>query len=157
MGFDILTLSFVGRGEDVREARRLVEGFKPPRPVKVVAKIEDRTGVRNLGEILEAAEGVLVGRGDLAVQTSFAELPGLQETIIRRAREAGRWSVVATQVMEGMMHSPVPTRAEVMDVALAVRQGASAILLSGETARGRNPVETVAMVREIAAAAADQR
>lgn len=154
VGFDFFSLSFASKGDDLRQIRALLESLSPDKPIRILAKVEDRQGVENLDELIDAADGILVGRGDLAVQTSFAELPELQEQILNRCRERDTWVAVATQFMETMMRSPIPNRAEVMDVALAVRQGASAILLSGETARGRYPVETVAMVQEVAQRAA---
>lgn len=156
VGFDYFSLSFASKGDDLRQIRSLLKGLNPEKPIRLLAKVEDRQGVEKLDDLIEASDGILVGRGDLAVQTSFAELPELQEEILTRCREKKTWSVVATQFMETMMRSPIPNRAEVMDVALAVRQGASAILLSGETARGRYPVETVAMVREVAQRAAER-
>jgi pyruvate kinase len=157
VGFDYFSLSFASKSEHLHQIRSLLESLRPEKPIRILAKIEDRRGLENLDELIEASDGILVGRGDLAVQTSFAELPELQETILTRCREKGAWVIVATQFMETMMRSPIPSRAEVMDVALAVRQGASAILLSGETARGRYPAETVAMVHEVAQRAAKRR
>jgi len=157
VGFDYFSLSFARKADDLHQVRRLLESLSPhDKPIRLLAKIEDRQGIENLDALIDAADGILVGRGDLAVQTSFAELPELQEMILSHCRERGAWVVVATQFMETMMRSPIPNRAEVIDVALAVRQGASAILLSGETARGRYPVETVAMVREVAQRAAER-
>lgn len=156
VGFDYFSLSFASKGDDLRQIRALLEGLGQDKPIRLLAKVEDRRGIEKLDDLIEASDGILVGRGDLAVQTSFAELPELQEEILTRCRSKKAWSVVATQFMETMMRSPIPNRAEVMDVALAVRQGASAILLSGETARGRYPVDTVAMVREVAQRAAER-
>ena len=154
VGFDYFSLSFASKADHLHQIRSLLDSLSPEKPIRVLAKIEDRRGMENLDELIDASDGILVGRGDLAVQTSFAELPELQEAILARCRERNTWSVVATQFMETMMRSPIPNRAEVMDVSLAVRQGASALLLSGETARGRYPAETVAMVRQVAERAA---
>ncbi len=156
VGFDYFSLSFASKAEHLHQIRSLLESLCPEKSIRILAKIEDRRGIANLDQLIEASDGILVGRGDLAVQTSFAELPELQEEILLRCRRKKAWVAVATQFMETMMRSPIPNRAEVMDVALAVRQGASAILLSGETARGRYPVETVAMVQEVAQRAAER-
>ncbi len=156
VGFDYFSLSFASKAEHLHQIRSLLDSIHPEKPIRILAKIEDRRGLENLDQLIEASDGILVGRGDLAVQTSFAELPELQELILTRCREKNAWAVVATQFMETMMRSPIPNRAEVMDVAQAVRQGASAILLSGETARGRYPAETVEMVREVAQRAAER-
>jgi pyruvate kinase len=108
----------------------------------LVAKIERVEAIENLNNILEATDGVMVARGDLAVEVGDAAVPALQKRIIRTAREFNKFAITATQMMESMIHSPVPTRAEVSDVANAVLDGTDAVMLSAETATGDYPVQT---------------
>ncbi len=154
-GADYIAVSFVKNRTDVEMARQLAaiagekHGIKP----LVIAKIERAEAVPVLKEILAAADGVMVARGDLAVEVGNAAVPALQKRIIKLAREANRLAITATQMMESMIVNAVPTRAEVSDVANAVLDGTDAVMLSGETAAGRYPVETVqAMVSIVEAA-----
>ncbi len=146
LGVDWLALSFVQRPEDVLEARELIAG----RPVAVMAKVEKPACVARFDEILPVVDGIMVARGDLGVELPVAELPALQKRLIRACRRAGKPVIVATQMLESMITSPVPTRAEVSDVANAIYEGADAVMLSAESAAGQYPVEAVAMMDTIA-------
>ncbi|MDI6748709.1 MAG: pyruvate kinase [Pseudomonadota bacterium] len=143
---DYVAVSFPKSGADLRLARKLLG--KAGSQALVIAKIERREAIDNLDDILHACDGVMVARGDLAVEVGDAAVPALQKKIIRQARAMNKFAITATQMMESMIHSPVPTRAEVSDVANAVLDGTDAVMLSGETAAGAYPVETVqAMAR----------
>jgi pyruvate kinase len=146
LNVDYVAVSFPKSGDDMRQARELLQAAGSR--ALVVAKIERVEAIANLDEILEASDGVMVARGDLAVEVGDAAVPALQKRIIRQAREHNRFAITATQMMESMIHSPVPTRAEVSDVANAVLDGTDAVMLSAETAAGDYPVQTVeAMAR----------
>ena len=146
LNVDYVAVSFPKSGADMQLARLLLQAAGSN--AMVVAKIERVEAVANLEEILAASDGVMVARGDLAVEVGDAAVPALQKRIIRAAREHNKFAITATQMMESMIHSPVPTRAEVSDVANAVLDGTDAVMLSAETAAGKYPVETVeAMVR----------
>ena len=141
-----LGVSFVRTPEDIRRLRSHLPSENPP---KVMAKIEKRQAVAELEEIAYAADGVMVARGDLGVETDLAEVPILQKRIVKVANELGRPVVVATQMLESMINHGQPTRAEVTDVANAVLDGADAVMLSGETAVGHFPVEAVQMLGKV--------
>ncbi len=146
LGVDIVALSFVRSAHDIRRV-----GTEPyPRGPLVMAKIETRAAVQNLRNITEASGAVMVARGDLGTEFALEELPHLQKAIIRECIAAGRPAVTATQMLESMVHAPRPTRAEASDVANAVFDGSSAIMLSGETAIGRDPVNAVETMSRIA-------
>jgi pyruvate kinase len=145
IGADWIALSFVQRAADVAEARKLVQGR-----AAVMVKIEKPAALNELDQIIELADGLMVARGDLGVELPVEKVPGLQKRITRRARRAGKPVVVATQMLESMIASPVPTRAEVSDVATAVFEGADAIMLSAESAVGQFPIEAVAMMDRVA-------
>ncbi len=147
LGVDYVALSFVRRAEDVHEAARLIaeRGCCTP----LIAKIEKPQALDDLAAILEASDGVMVARGDLGVELPPERVPILQKQIIEAANRCGRLVIVATQMLESMLHEPRPTRAEASDVANAVIDGADAVMLSGETAVGRYPVEAVAMMARI--------
>ena len=145
LGVDWIGLSFVQRPEDVAEARTLIAGR-----AAVMAKIEKPSAVGRIDEIIELADAIMVARGDLGVEMPLQEVPGIQKQLIRTARRAGKPIVVATQMLESMVQSPVPTRAEVSDVATAVYDGADAVMLSAETAAGRYPVEAVMVEDQVA-------
>jgi pyruvate kinase len=144
-GADWIALSFVQRPEDLMEARRLIGG-----KAALLAKIEKPSAIARLDEIVEQCDGVMVARGDLGVELPPQTVPPLQKRIVETARRMGRPVIVATQMLESMIESPSPTRAEVSDVATAVYDGADAIMLSAESAAGKWPVESVAMMNSIA-------
>ncbi len=144
LGADWIALSFVQRPEDVAEARKLISGR-----AAVMAKIEKPAAVEHLDEIVSLSDGIMVARGDLGVELPPEDVPGLQKRIIRSCRAAGKPVVVATQMLESMVESPAPTRAEASDVATAVYDGADAVMLSAESAVGRYPVEAVTMMARI--------
>jgi pyruvate kinase len=144
-GADWIALSFVQRPEDVAEARRLMGGYGA-----LMAKIEKPAAISRLDEILELADGLMVARGDLGVELNPEQVPPLQKRIVEKARREGKPVVVATQMLESMIESPTPTRAEVSDVANAVYDGADAVMLSAETAAGAWPEEAVAIMDRIA-------
>lgn len=154
IGCDYLAISFVKDAEDIRIARQLVaEECTDSVLPGLVAKIERIEAIENLDAIIEAADGIMVARGDLAVEVGNAAVPALQKRMIRRARELRRFSITATQMMESMITNPVPTRAEVSDVANAVLDGTDAVMCSAETAVGAYPFETVRQMALICAAA----
>jgi pyruvate kinase len=144
---DFLAVSFVRDGEDVREARRLFEqaGGKG----LIVAKIERVEAIEAIDSIIEAADIIMVARGDLGVEMGYAELTGIQKKLIRKTRKASKIVITATQMMESMIQNPIPTRAEVSDVSNAVMDGTDAVMLSGETAVGRYPVKAIRAMAEV--------
>lgn len=144
LGADWVALSFVQRPEDVAEARRLIAGR-----AAIMVKIEKPAAITHLDQIIEMADGVMVARGDLGVEMPPEDVPGLQKRMIRACRDAGKPVVVATQMLESMISSPSPTRAEASDVATAVYDGADAVMLSAETAAGQYPIEAVSMMDRI--------
>src|ERR671919_815817 len=144
LGADWIALSFVQRPEDVAEARRLIAGR-----AAVMVKVEKPAALDHLDEIIDLADGIMIARGDLGVEMPPEEVPGLQKRMIRAARRAGKPVVVATQMLESMIRSPAPTRAEASDVATAVYDGADAVMLSAETAAGAYPVEAVGIMHRI--------
>ncbi len=145
IGVDWIALSFVQRGDDMREARAIVGNR-----AALMAKIEKPSAIAHLDDIIDAADGFMVARGDLGVEMPVEKVPGLQKRITREARAAGKPVVIATQMLETMISSPVPTRAEVSDVATAVFDGADAIMLSAESAVGQFPAEAVETMDKIA-------
>jgi pyruvate kinase len=146
LGFDWVALSFVQRPEDVAEARRLIAGR-----AAVMVKVEKPAAIDVLGEIIDLSDGIMVARGDLGVEMPPEVVPGLQKRMVRLCREAGKPVIVATQMLESMISSPSPTRAEASDVATAVYDGADAVMLSAESAAGQYPVEAVTMMDRIIA------
>ncbi len=150
-GVDFIAASFVSKAQDVIDIRNwLRECGSPDGEIEIIAKIESRSGVNNLNSILDVCEGVMVARGDLGVEVPFEELPSIQKTIINACRIRGKRSITATEMLESMIKQPRPTRAEISDVANAVYDGSSAIMLSGETAAGAYPVEAVKAMAKIA-------
>ena len=144
---DWIALSFVQRPEDIIDVRKIVQGR-----AGVMAKIEKPQAVERLEEIIKLCDAFMIARGDLGVELPLETVPGLQKRMIRIARRYGKPVVVATQMLESMINAPVPTRAEVSDVSIAVFEGADAIMLSAESASGQYPVESVAMMNKVAIA-----
>ncbi|NHN38161.1 pyruvate kinase [Pseudomaricurvus alcaniphilus] len=147
---DFIALSFVRRASDVEELRELLG--KKASKTKIIAKIEDQEGLTNLEDIIHAADGVMVARGDLGVEISIELLPNEQRRMVRLCIENGKRVIVATHLLESMIENPIPTRAEVTDVANAIYEGADAIMLSGETTVGKYPVKCVETLVKIAKA-----
>ena len=147
-GFDFIAASFVRTAQDVYDIRNLLNEYDSN--IRIIAKIENREGVNNIDSILSAADAVMVARGDLGVEIDFTELPGIQKDIIDLSFSFGKPIVTATQMLDSMMVNPRPTRAEISDVANAIYDGTSAIMLSGETAAGDYPVEALKTMSAIA-------
>ena len=145
---DFIALSFVREARDIQELKALM-GEKVGK-VKIVAKIEDQEGVRNLEEIIKESDGIMVARGDLGVEINLEDLPNVQRTIVQLCTEYGKRVIVATHLLESMIHNPHPTRAEVTDVANAIYEEVDAVMLSGETTVGKYPVKCVEYLRKIA-------
>jgi len=144
-GIDWIALSFIQRPEDIAEAKKITRGR-----AAVMSKIEKPQAVHRLGDIMDITDALMVARGDLGVEMPLEKVPGVQKQITRAARAAGKPVVVATQMLESMITSPVPTRAEVSDVATAIFEGADAVMLSAESASGQYPVEAVTTMNRIA-------
>ncbi|MGC1466652.1 MAG: pyruvate kinase [Pseudolabrys sp.] len=144
-GIDWVALSFIQRPEDIAEAKKITRGR-----ASVMAKIEKPQAVTRLAEIIDAADALMVARGDLGVEMPLEKVPAVQKQMTRATRLAGKPVIVATQMLESMINSPVPTRAEVSDVATAIYEGADAVMLSAESAAGQFPVEAVATMNRIA-------
>ena len=147
-GFDFIAASFVRTAQDVYDIRNLLNEYDSN--IRIIAKIENREGVNNIDSILAAADAVMVARGDLGVEIDFTELPGIQKSVIDRSFSFGKPIVTATQMLDSMMVNPRPTRAEISDVANAIYDGTSAIMLSGETAAGAYPVAALKTMSAIA-------
>lgn len=147
-GFDFIAASFVRTAEDVREIRRLLDEHDSK--IRIIAKIENQEGIDNIDAIMAAADGVMVARGDMGVEIEFTEIPLLQKEIIYHSFSHGKPVITATQMLDSMINNPRPTRAEITDVANAIYDGTSAIMLSGETAAGKYPVESIRTMAAIA-------
>ena len=147
-GFDYIAASFVRTAADVREIRRLLD--QQNSSIQIIAKIENQEGVSNVADILAAADGIMVARGDMGVEIDFTEIPIIQKEIIAQCVACGKPVITATQMLDSMMEHPRPTRAEITDVANAIYDGTSAIMLSGETAAGKYPVEAIQTMDAIA-------
>lgn len=149
LGFDFIAASFVRTSADINYLKKFTKslGWSAPR---IIAKIENMDGVNNIDEIIEASDGIMVARGDMGVEIPFEQIPAIQKEIIAKVYLAGKQVITATQMLESMITSPRPTRAEITDVANAIYDGTSAIMLSGETAAGKHPVEAVRTMALIA-------
>jgi len=143
-----IALSFVRSAKDVLTLRSILKRKKSP--IKIIAKIENQEGLENIHEITQAADIVMVARGDLGIETDLADLPNIQRRIMYASAKWGRRSIVATHLLESMINHPTPTRAEVTDVANAIYEGSDAVMLSGETSIGKYPVQCIKMIKEIA-------
>lgn len=146
---DFVAASFVRRAEDVRGMRKFLD-YNNGHDIRIISKIENHEGVENFDEILKYSDGIMVARGDMGVEVDFERLPGLQKRFIKKCYQAGKMVITATQMLESMIENPTPTRAEISDVANAVFDGTSAIMLSGETAVGRYPLRAVRAMAKIA-------
>lgn len=146
---DFVAASFVSSKSDVKSLRDFLNA-NGGADIDIIAKIENRAGVENIEEICEIADGVMVARGDLGVEIPFVEVPSIQKYLIKKCRMLGKRVITATEMLESMIHNPRPTRAEISDVANAVYDGSSAIMLSGESAAGKYPVDAVRNMSEIA-------
>lgn len=147
-GVDFVALSFVSKAQDVLDAKEFLRA-NGGENIDVIAKIENRAGVNNLAEIMKVSDGIMVARGDLGVEIPYEELPDIQKSMITNCRIYGKRVITATEMLESMIHNPRPTRAEISDVANAVYDGTSAVMLSGETAAGAFPVESVSAMAKI--------
>lgn len=146
--FDFIAASFVRKPEDVYEIRKIIEENNSD--IKIISKIENQEGVENIDKIIEASDGVMVARGDLGVEIKTELIPKIQKEIIRKCNKLGKPVITATQMLDSMIRNPRPTRAEVTDVANAIIDGTDCIMLSGETAAGKYPVEALSVMRNIA-------
>ncbi len=146
---DFVACSFVSKAQDILDIRQFLHEHGSD-DIDLIAKIENRAGVNNLESILEVSDGIMIGRGDMGVEIPYEELPDIQKTIINACRMAGKRCITATEMLESMIKQPRPTRAEISDVANAVYDGSSAVMLSGETAAGLYPVQAVAAMARIA-------
>ncbi len=147
-GVDFVALSFVSKAQDVIDAKEFLKA-NGGEHIDVIAKIENRAGVKNLLDIMQVSDGIMVARGDLGVEIPYVELPNIQKHIINQCRLYGKRVITATEMLESMIHNPRPTRAEISDVANAVYDGTSVVMLSGETAAGNYPVQAVSAMAKI--------
>lgn len=148
-GYDFIAASFTRNADDIMQIRKIMEEENNT-SVKIIAKIENKEGVDNIDDILQVADGIMVARGDMGVEIPMEDLPAIQKKLIKKAMFAGKIVITATQMLDSMMKNPRPTRAEITDVANAIYDGTSAIMLSGETAAGKYPVETLQTMVRIA-------
>jgi pyruvate kinase len=146
-GIDFLALSFVRAAEDLESLRRFLEEHRSR--ARIIAKIEDQAGVRNMVEIIRAADAIMVARGDLGIEIDYHRLPLVQTELVQACQAEGKPVIIATHLLETMIHSPMPTRAEISDVSNAIREQADAVMLSGETTTGSYPLESVKVLKDI--------
>lgn len=144
-GVDYVAMSFVQSGEDIDALKKRINDSR----VKVIAKIERKTAVDNMDEIIRASDGIMIARGDLGIELPYEEIPILQKEIIRRCRFAGKFAITATQMLSSMVHNSHPTRAEVSDIANAVMDGSTHVMLSDETANGSYPLEALKAMHRV--------
>lgn len=149
MGFDFVAASFTRTADDILEIRKILES-EGCDTIRIIAKIENKEGVDHIDEILKVADGIMIARGDMGVEIPLEDVPAIQKKLIKKCTNAGKVSITATQMLDSMMTHPRPTRAEATDVANAIYDGTSAIMLSGETAAGKYPVETLQTMARIA-------
>ena len=150
-GVDYVACSFVSRRQDLIDVREFLNAHGG-QSISLIAKIENQSGIDNIEDICQACEGIMIGRGDMGVEIPYEELPAVQKHLIDKCRIIGKRVITATEMLESMIHNARPTRAEISDVANAVYDGTSAVMLSGETAAGEHPVEAVAVMAKIAEA-----
>lgn len=143
--FDYVALSFVRKSKDIIELRKKLKDRK----IKIVAKIEDREGIKNIEKIIDVSDGIMIARGDMGISIPIYQVPFVQKEIIKKCKKKNKFSIVATQMLESMVENPIPTRAEVSDIANAVIDGADYLMLSAETSIGECPYEAVRMMNEI--------
>jgi len=148
--FDFIAASFVRSAKDINEMRDELNRINRNNKIKIIAKIENSEGVQNIDAILDVCDGIMVARGDLGVEVEYEELPIIQKSLIKSTLQQGKPVITATQMLESMINNPRPTRAETSDVANAIYDGTSAIMLSGETAVGKFPVEALSAMAKIA-------
>ena len=146
-GIDFVALSFVRQAEDIKELRRFLDSLGSC--ARIIAKIEDQAGVRNMAEIVREADGIMVARGDLGIEIDYHTLPLVQTALVHACQAEGKPVIIATHLLESMIGSPMPTRAEISDVSNAVREQADALMLSGETTTGAYPLESVQVMKNI--------
>ena len=144
---DYLALSFVNTRDDVLQARKIIEDSLGD--ARIISKIESQTGIDNIDDIIEVSDGIMIARGDLGVEVAMEKLPMLQKDIIRKCREHGKFAIVATEMLASMYTNPIPTRAEVSDIANAVIDGTDCVMLSGETTVGKYPIQAVEYMAKI--------
>jgi len=145
---DFVACSFVSQAQDLRDVRAFLNA-NGGNDISLIAKIENRSGIDNIEAICDECDGIMIGRGDMGVEIPFEQLPGIQKQLITKCRLLGKRVITATEMLESMIEKPRPTRAEISDVANAVYDGSSAVMLSGETAAGKHPVETIATMAKI--------
>ena len=148
-GVDFIAQSFVRSAQDILDVRRCIQRADEKARCRVIAKIENRDGIRNIQDILHVSDGIMIARGDMGVSLPVYEVPMIQKSIIKKCRQMNKLSITATQMLESMTENPRPTRAEVADVANAIIDGTDFVMLSAESAAGKYPVEAVAMMNQI--------